>query len=526
MSSTRPQGVSGWQDFPAQRARGLFPLGHGPEIELACDVAVIGSGAGGGVVAAELAEAGLDVIVLEEGGYHSTEEFTTNASAMVRRLYRNGGAQVTLGNPPVQFAEGRCVGGSTVVNGGMSWRTPEKVLERWYREHSIDGIRARDMERYFSRVEKFISAKHQDPDSVGRDNQLLREGAEKKGWKVIPNIRNQVHCAGTNNCAFGCPTAAKRSTLVTYIPRALSFGARVYANFRVDRLTRNGKRISGVTGRVVRPDGQVVTSFRVRAGAVVLAAGAIQTPTLLLRSGVRSPSGRIGKGLTLHPNAKVVAVFDENVDGWKGVHQAYQVREFHDAGFLMAAVNIPPSVLAMALPQYGDDLARVMKDYNRIVTAGILVEDSTSGQVRVAPGGEPVPVYFLSDFDAERLLQGTSLLCELLFEVGAREIHLPFEGLPSLKSAQDVRRMFSQTIPKHAMEVVTVHVMGTVAMGGDPARHPCDPFGRVNDTEGLYVADASLFPTPVGVNPMETIMALATRSAERILETRAARRAA
>ena len=502
----RPRNVFGREDLAS-------------DLRLEADAVVIGSGAGGGVVAAELAEGGLDVVVLEEGGYHPTEEFNASATAMTPKLYRDGGASVALGVPPIFFAEGRCVGGSTVVNGGMSWRTPEKVLERWAREDGVEAIRAREMEGAFARVERRISATHQDPETFGRDNALLRAGAEAKGWKVVENVRNQVHCAGSNACVFGCPTGAKRSTLVSYIPRALAFGARVYADCRVEKIDRDGKRATGVSGHVVRANGSRGPRFTVRAPIVVVCAGAIQTPVLLLRSGVKSPSGQIGRNLSLHPNAKVVALFDETVEGWKGVHQAYQVREFQDEGFIMAAVTVPPALVAMTLPAYGAELGEIMGDYNRMVTGGILVEDTVSGVVRALPGGIPAVTYQLTDEDGEHIVRGTTLLAELLFAAGARKVILPFEGTPILRSVDDLRRATARKIPKSAMEIMTVHMMGTARMGGDRARHVCDSFGQVYDADGLWVADASLFPSPIGVNPMETIMALATRNAGRILET-------
>ena len=299
---------------------------HGDSV-LDADVVIVGSGAGGAALAAELAEGGLDVVVLEEGRYWSTRDFTANASQMIRQMYRDGGATMALGSPPVLYQEGRAVGGSTVVNGGMSWRTPEKILDRWWREAGLDGIRAADMEPYFERVERRIHVRTQDPESIGRDNQLLKIGADAKGWKVIPNLRNQVHCPGSNNCAFGCPTGAKQSALVSYVPRALHFGARLYSDVRVERITRSGKRATGVVGHVVRADGGRGHRLTVRAKLVVSACGAIHSPALLDRSGFRSPSGMVGKNLSLHPNVKLVAIFDEDVRGWEGVHQAYQVRE-------------------------------------------------------------------------------------------------------------------------------------------------------------------------------------------------------
>ena len=499
---------------PRVHTRRDFPGG-----ELECDVVVVGSGAGGAVIASELAEGGLDVIVLEEGGYHRSEEFTSEATAMVRKLYRDGGGQATIGTPSISFAEGRCVGGSTTINGGMCWRTPDRVLERWRSEDAVEAILPDQMERYFTRVERFVSAVPQDPGSIGRDQELLRVGAEREGWRTLPNIRNQLHCGGCNNCIFGCPTGAKRSTLVSYIPRALSFGAEVFADCHVERITMHGKHATGVSGHLVEEDGGPGARFMVRARRVVLAAGAIQTPALLLRSAVHSPSKRIGHNLTLHPNAPVTAIFDEAVEGWKGVHQAYQVRQFQDDGIIMAAVNLPPPLLAMAIDRYGRQLAEVMGHYNQIVSAGVLVEDTAAGRVRLLPNGRPAAHYNLSAADALTLVRGTALLSELLFAAGARRVIVPFQGAPDLVGADDARRLRDSTVPAQAMNLSTVHVMGTACMGGDPTRHVCDSYGRVYDTDDLYVADASLFPSPIGINPMETIMALATRNAERILET-------
>lgn len=486
---------------------------------LECDVVVVGSGAGGGVIAAELAEGGLQVIVLEEGGYHPSEEFSADATAMVRTLYRDGGGQTTIGTPAISFSEGRCVGGSTTINGGMCWRTPERVLRCWRDGHGVDAILPEQMDRYFTRVERFVSAAPQDPDSIGRDQELLRLGAERQGWRTLPTIRNQLHCCGCNNCILGCPTGAKRSTLVSYIPRAISFGAHVFADCHVERITMHGKRAVGVSGWVETEDGRRGASFTVQARRVVLAAGAIQSPALLLRSGVHSPSRRIGHNLSLHPNAAVTAVFGEEVEGWKGVHQAYQVREFQDDGIIMAAINLPPAFLAMAIDSYGPTLAETMRHYSQIVSAGVLVEDTAAGRVRLLPNGRPAAFYRLSARDAKTLVRATALLSELLFAAGARRISVPFQGMSDLRSGDDARRLQDLTVAPQRMNLSTVHVMGTACMGADSTRHVCDSYGQVYGTDALYVADASLFPSPIGINPMETIMALATRNAERILET-------
>ncbi|HSS02436.1 MAG TPA: GMC family oxidoreductase [Kofleriaceae bacterium] len=488
---------------------------HQADATLDCDVVIVGSGAGGATVAAELAEAGFDVIVLEEGSYYQTRDFTADSSAMARQLYRDGGATAAIGTPPILYQEGRTVGGSTVINGGMSWRTPDKVLARWEREIGLSGI-ARDLEPYFERVERRIHVGTMDRDVIGKDNQLLKKGADLMGWRVIDNLRNQAHCVGSNRCAFGCPTGAKQSALVSYIPRALHFGARVYADVQVDHITRSGKRATGVVGTVAG-SGHKIT---VRAKLVVAACGAIHTPALLVRSGFRSPSGQLGKNLSMHPNVKVVAIFDEDVTGWKGTHQAFQVREFQDQGLLFAAVNMPPSILAMSFPHRGAQLGELMAQYDKMVLAGMLCEDTTSGRVRTIDG-RPQAFYQLAEADAANLKRGVVLLSELLFAAGARRIFMPFHHAAELTGPDEARRLLDRDIPAPGWEVVTVHMMGTARMGHDRSAAVTSAFGLVHDADRLMVADASLFPTPIGVNPMETIMALATRCAGHVIDNAA-----
>jgi choline dehydrogenase-like flavoprotein len=474
------------------------------ELRLRCDVVIVGSGAGGATMAAELAEAGVDVVVLEEGGYHPTESFQTGMGRALRTLYRDGGAGSAIGTPPVLFAEGRCVGGSTVVNGGMAFRTPQRVQHGW----SVD------LEPYFGEVERRLHVSEQDPETIGRDSVLLRAGAQAKGWRLIANTRNQIHCAGSNNCTLGCPTGAKQSMLVTNIPRALTHGARVIADCRVERVTRDGRTATGVRARMT-PDGPRVT---VRAPVVVVAGGAVQTPALLMRSGFRSP--HLGRNLAMHPNAKVIGLFDDPVRGWQGVHQAYQVREFMDEGILITAVNLPPGLVAMAQPEYGAALGAVIDSYDHMVIAGCLVEDSTTGVVRNLPGLGPQVFYQITDADVARIVRGMALTAELLFAAGARRILAPLRGMPDLTGPDHIAQLTQRSVPKGALDLATVHVMGTARMNDDPRLGATSGFGEFHGARGLFVADASLFPGPVGLNPMETIVALVTRNARWMVDNR------
>ena len=490
------------------------------EVRLECDTVIVGSGAGGATMAAELAEAGLDVVLIEEGGYHPTESFTAASVRALRTLYRDSGAGLAMGRPFVLFAEGRCVGGSTVVNGGMSWRTPADVLERWAADEGVGGISEQDMDPYFARAESRHSVGLQDPETIGRDSELLKAGAAAQGWAVVPNRRNQLHCAGTNNCTSGCPTGAKRSMLVTSVPRALALGARLFADCRVDRITRAGRAVTGVTGHFIRPGGRRGPELSVRANTVIAAGGAIQTPALMARSGLRSASGQLGRNLSLHPNANVIAFFDSDVTGWQGVHQAFQIREFMTEGLVLTAQNLAPPMLAAIVPTYGRELGELMADYNRIVTAGPLVTDTGTGRVRNIPGLGTQVFYQLTDVDAARVVRGVELTAQALFAAGAGRILLPFTGAPEIRSSGQLRSLLARPVPKRSIQLYSIHLMGTARMSEDPRRGVTDSYGAFHGVPGLFVADASLFPGPTGINPMETVIALAMRNARYLIDGR------
>jgi choline dehydrogenase-like flavoprotein len=258
----------------------------------------------------------------------------------------------------------------------------------------------------------------------------------------------------------------------------------------------------------------------VRARAVIVACGAIQTPALLARSGLRSASGQLGRNLSVHPNAVVTAVFDEDVHGWQGVHQAFQVREFMKEGLLLTATNLTPPMLAGILPAYGRELGELMAGYNRIVTAGPLVSDTGTGRIRHLPGLGPQVFYQLTDHDAARMARGVGLTAEALFAVGARRVLLPFDGAPAVRDPGELRRLLARPVPRRSLQPYSIHLMGTARMSEDPRRGVTGSFGEFHGVPGLIVADASLFPGPVGINPMETVIALAMRNARRLIEGR------
>jgi choline dehydrogenase-like flavoprotein len=483
------------------------------------DVVVVGSGAGGGAIAAELAEGGRSVILVEEGGYYTQKDFTSNPPDMIRKLYRNAGTAVIRGRPNIVFSEGRCVGGSTVINGGMSWRTPEKVLRRWVWEHGLTDLTPEKLAPFFEQVEKSVSVGPQDPESLGSDAELMARGADKLGYKWIPALRNHKHCAGSNLCAFGCPTGAKQSVLVTYVPRMLAAGGRLFAGCTVEKVTTDGHRATGIVARFRHPEsGRRGPRLTVRAKVVVLACGAIQTPALLLRNGLTNSSGEVGRNFLCHPNSKVVGIFDRDIEAWKGVIQGNQVREFIDEGILITTTMVPPGLLAMSLPHFGQESWQLMRDYNKMLVAGCLVEDTGTGRVSLDVFGEAKMRYDVNDRDFSNLIRGAALTAEILFAAGARRVLLPIDDLPSISSPDEIRKLYERPIPKDQVECLTVHAMGTCKMGVDPRSSVVQPTGETWDVPGLFIADASVFPTPIGVNPQISIMALASRTGRLILD--------
>jgi choline dehydrogenase-like flavoprotein len=477
------------------------------------DAVIVGSGAGGAVATALLAETGLDVLLLEEGPLQPTRAFSTDVLAAMRALYRDFGASLILGRPPIVFVEGRCVGGSTVINGGMCWRTPQRILERWERDDGLPDIGPKAMESAFEEVEREVNPETQAADTLGTHNRLFVAGARKLGWQARENLRNMRRCAGLNNCAFGCPTGAKQSALVTYVPRALRAGARLLADARVDRVLFDAGRAVGVRGRFVGPERRPTYRFNVRAPMVVVAAGARHTPGILKRSWLRAPA--LGRNLTVHPNAKVVGIFDEAINPWWGTHQAHQIHDFLEQGILIGYAVPPPGILAGAIPGIGEANAEMMSLYDHMFPVGCLIEDTSTGRVVLGPDRQPQMLYSLSRRDTATMHEGVAKVCELLFAAGARRCLLPFADLTEIRSVDEICQVRSRRLDPRGIELMTVHIMGSARMATDPRRGATDPFGRVFDLPGLYVADASLFPSPVGVNPQETIMALVTRNARR-----------
>ncbi|WP_435270331.1 GMC family oxidoreductase N-terminal domain-containing protein [Streptomyces sp. 1222.5] len=497
------------QDGPSPRAvpradppLDLTPASDWPARSTA-DAVVIGSGAGGATAARTLARAGLDVVVLEEGRHHSTESFGRRPPLdRFTELYRDGGATVAVGAPPLLLPVGRAVGGTTVVNSGTCYRTPDHVLTRWSKDFGFtlaDGF-----DRYLDEAERALKVAVQPLDVLGDNGRLTLAGARELGWRAAPLRRNAPGCRGSCQCVVGCPTGAKQSVQLSVLPDACAAGARIVTGARAERVLVDADRPGGprAAGVRVRRDGG---KFEILAPLVVVAAGALQSPQLLRRSGLgRHP--RLGHNLSVHPATSVAGRFAEPVTAWKGVLQSVGVEEHHARGVLIEATATPPGMGSFVLPGLGAELRRELEGADRLATLGAMIADRPSG--RVLGRDRTLLRYDLDRRDACRLMHAVRAMGELLFAAGAEEVLTGIPATPRVRSLAELDTVLAGTGARQ-LHLTAYHPTGTVAAGADPQRCPADPEGRLRGVRGVLVADASALPSCPQVNPQVSIMAAA-----------------
>jgi choline dehydrogenase-like flavoprotein len=474
-------------------------------------VVVVGTGAGGAVVAAELAEAGLDVVMLEEGDRHDRVATGGAPPAALRTLYRDRGLTGAVGNTVIPIPLGCAVGGTTVTNSGTCWRAPEAVLRAWEATSGIPRLAGDGLAPEYARVERRLHVAPVPEALLGPGAALFRRGAVALGLRGGVIARNALGCRGAGVCAFGCPHGAKQSTDVSYVPRALDAGARLHVRTRVERVLTDAGRAAGVLARRLDPAGRADGKpFVVRADAVVLAAGALLTPVLLRRSGIASPT--IGRHLRIHPAIRVLALFEEPVRAWEGVPQSYHLHELEPDGIFIQGMFVPPGVQAPNVPGFGALHKARMAAYDRMASFGALVSDTSSGRV-LAAGRRPLVWYWLNARDRRQLVRGVSTIARVFFAAGAREVLPGLRQRPVLRSMREAETLPDVQARAADLEVMAFHPLGTARMGVDARTAAVAPSGEVHGVPRLYVADGSILPGSPGLNPQLTIMALATRIA-------------
>jgi choline dehydrogenase-like flavoprotein len=482
--------------------------------KLDAEVIVIGSGAGGAVTALELARAGKDVLLLEEGERHALEDYGRPAPRAMRQLYRRGGMTPLVGRVPIGYVEGRCVGGSTEINSGFWHRAPREVLVRWKTQYELDGASLEELSPHFEWAEEQLGvATSQLPWPAS--TQLFARGVERMGWSYQEVPRAAPGCKHTNACAQGCPTGAKAGMSRALIPAAEAAGARLMTGVRVLQLLRKQSRIVGVVARRRNRDGSVEL-VRMEAEHVFVCAGPTETPALLLRSGIKY---HVGNTLRVHPYLKVAARFDEIVDAHRHVLPLLQVKEFWPELSLGGAF-FSLGQLAMTLGENWPENRHLMREHRHMAHYYVGVRGTGRGWVRPSLFGTDATIvrYELSDADAKHLSVGLARLASLLLAAGAREVYPSVSGLPVIRTEAEAVRWLDDRLPKSRLGLVTVHAFSSCPAGERRDLCAADSTGRIYGFDNLRVNDASMLPDSPGVNPQGTIMALARRNALRFVD--------
>ncbi len=484
-----------------------------------CDVCVIGSGAGGAVLAAGLVERGLRVVMLEEGGHHTKAEFDLQEGTAYPMLYQDRGTRSTA-DLAITILQGRSVGGGTTINWTTCFRTPARILEYWRSRYGIEGLDEATLAPHFEAIEQRLNIREWPQELANANNRQLLDGCGKLGWEVGPLRRNVKACANTGYCGMGCPIDAKQAMHVTYVPDAVAKGLTLYADTRAERIETDGDRAVAVHGVVLdpvtgRPNGRRV---RVLPKVVVSSGGAINGPALLLRSDL-DRNGRVGKRTFLHPVVAMAAIYDDKVNAFYGAPQSIGSHHFIDRGeermgFFLETPPLHPMLAATAFRSFGAEHQAFMAQLPHIgvliaLSVDGLLDGDEGGTVSLRDDGRIRVDYPVSNALAESFRASSVAMARVQLAAGARRV-LSLHAQPvEVRTEADLAKL--EKAPYGALEhaIFTAHQMGGCAMGADPRTSVVNAKLQHHHVPNLFVVDGSVFPTSLGVNPSESIYALA-----------------
>ncbi len=504
----------------ARNVEGIIQFGDPRKhtVRETADFCIVGSGAAGAVLAHELSAAGKKVVLLEEGSYWTGAEVPDDPAYALRLLFREAGFRTTRGRTVVPTMQASCVGGTTFVNSSICFRFPERVLKEWALEHGIEHLTPEALAPCYERVERIAGIRPVDPSILGVKNRLFQRGAQALGIHSEVFSRAERECEGCSECMPACPTGAKQSMDRSYLPRAVEQGAVIYADCRAEEILVRGGQALGVRGvfrepGTGRPDGLIF----VNAKAVILAAGVMDSPVILLKNRIGNSSGWVGRNLVHHPGSAMFGLFPEVVNPWEGATQGFGSGEYLERDIKLEVIWGPPAYLAVRLPGFGHELLRHLSRYRNAVAWDSMVRGASRGRVEAGSGWNPKISYRILQKDVDRIVEGLRVVAEMLFAAGAHTVLPGIHGLPvEARGMQDLEGLRPGRIRADQIVIVSNHAFGTCRMGADPVRSVVNPFCESYDIKDLYVCDSSVFPSGTGVNPMEPIMVLADLTAQEL----------
>lgn len=496
---------------------------------LDCDVCIVGSGAGGSVLAAGLVERGLDVVMLEAGSHYTRKDFRGNQPWSLDHMYQERGSRATE-DLAITILQGRTVGGTTTINWTTCYRTPDRILDHWAEHHGIRGLTATVLAPHWEAVERRLNIKEWPLESANPNNRILLRGGEKLGWHPHALKRNVRGCMNSGLCGEGCPVDAKQGMAVSYLDDAVRGGLRILSNCEVQRFVWSERTVSAVEAKALDPETDHTTGVpvTVRAKAFVNAGGSINGPALFLRSGMDA-GGRVGQRTFIHPVVGVSGLYEERIAPWAGAPQSVASQHFWERGpgkmgFFLESAPLHPVLASSVGGLFGTQHADFMTQLGNIgvvISLGVdgLLPQDVGGTVVVKRDGRAWLRYPIEEHLIEYMRTAHQEMARCHFAAGAKQVASLHADTVVMHTEADIAKLADAPYGAHEHSIFTAHVMGGCAMGGDAATSVVDSELKMWDYDNVFVVDGSVLPTALGVNPSQTIYGLAHRARDRVAST-------
>lgn len=503
----------------------LLDSTHASLVRDEADYVIVGTGPGGATAGRVLSEAGFDVIFVEEGRKQTPKDVRADGWTSFKNAWRDASMQVAQGRAIWPILQGCAVGGTTPINGAIIHRIPEEIHRNWAAEGRLgDYLSLQRLERVYDQLDIELSVSPVQDAKAGNNNLLFAKGAEALGWRHNAIRRNVRDCQESSRCNQICPSEAKQSMDRTFLPKAQSFGARIYERARASKILSSAGRASGIEGQAYDPvTGQRGARFQFNARrGVLIAAGAIHTPVLLKKNGVGRKSGLVGKRFMGHPGTSILIQFDSQVDMFRGATQGHESTHYWHEGMKFEVVGLPPGVAGARLPGFGERLMHRLDALPYTAHWGLQIRAEAVGSVSPPLFGDrPSIKYSFTNGDVQKFKLALSRLVDMAFAAGAKKVMPGVAGLPEeISSPDEMKAIFDLPDNPRLFHGICAHLFGTTSIGGNERDGVIDEFGQSYDLPGLYVVDASGLPTNMGVNPQHTICAVSWLMAERMTEMR------